>query len=589
MTFRTRLLILVAMAVLVAVAAAGLVVAGTTRKKFEESEEKRSASLVEQFRREFTRRGVEISERLKGMAGSEAVTTIAVDGAADIDQAGSLARAYGLDFLELVDGSGRILSSAQCAASFGYQQDWLTASVNWNSQPAFLKREDCLDETSLALLAVRVVEAGDRRLYVVGGERLDTNFLKSLTLPAGMRALLYLNLKPGTATGLGAETAKLMPVIEQARKSRREITVTVNPPGDPAGPETIHAVPLTGRQHQFLGALLIASSRRELMQLERFLLWTAVVMGAAGVLLGVMLGWWATARVTRPVKELAEGARAVAHGELDVRVPVRSRDEIGQLAFAFNLMTGQLVEQRDRLVQAERVAAWKDIARQIAHEVKNPLFPIQTSVETLQRAWTRKHPKFEEIFVETTRTVLEEVERLKHIVSEFSRFARLPAPRLVPTDLNGLLHDTAILFRGEPAAGLVIEEALAPDLPPVPLDPTLLGQVANNLVKNAVEAVRGREAPRVLLRSGQVEVAVWFCVEDSGPGVSPERREEIFRPYVTDKEGGTGLGLAIAQRVVLEHGGALRVEDGSLGGARFVVALPVSRPGMGDDGRPQPS
>jgi signal transduction histidine kinase len=417
----------------------------------------------------------------------------------------------------------------------------------------------------LAVWTLQAVRPVDERLVLVGGRVLDGTLLAALGAGLAGDPGLTLRDPEGELVASTFPEGRGGPPADETS----EVTTVARLVGDGS------ARTMTLGLH-----LSLAELDRTLADLVRF----AAVLGGLGLFVSLILGTLLARTITRPLRALVAGAEALARGRLDYRIPVTSRDEVGALVGRFNRMAAELDESQGRLVQAERVAAWKDIARQIAHEVKNPLFPIQTSVETLQRAWTRKHPKFEEIFAETTRTVLEEVERLKHIVGEFSRFARLPAPRLVPTDLNGLLHDTAVLFGGETAGGVVIEEALAPDLPPVPLDPTLLGQVANNLVKNAVEAVAGRETPRVLLRSGRVEGAVWFCVEDSGPGVPPARREEIFRPYVTDKEGGTGLGLAIAHRVVTEHGGGLRVEDGSLGGARFVVALPLGRPGVGDDG-----
>jgi signal transduction histidine kinase len=566
------------MAVLVAVAGAGLVVAGATRTRFEQAEEKRTVALVEQFRREFTRRGAEIADRVKGIANSDAITTITISGTAEVDTANSLAGAHSLDFLELVDGNGRILSSKQCPASFDYKEEWLTASVNWNSHPAFLKREECLDDMSLALLAVHVVNVGEQRLYVVGGERLDVDFVKSLTMPEGMRALLYRNLAPelapriSSAAGPVQNPEKLAPVIERVRKSLREVTVRVNWTKEAKDAETIHAVPLTGRQHQFLGALLIGSSRKDLVELERFLLWTAIVMGAAGVLLGVVLGWWATARVTRPVQELAEGARAVAHGELDVRVPVRSRDEIGQLAFAFNLMTGQLVEQRDRLVQAERVAAWRELARRLAHELKNPLFPLQLTVENMQRARESHPEQFDEVFEEGTTTLLAELGNLKQIIARFSDFAKMPRPQTETMDLNALAAETMKLFEAQLAtARVTLTLALESGLPAIQADPGQLSRVLRNLVLNAIDAMP--EGGALAVRTWRLEHGVRLEVADTGQGLTPEECQRLFTPYYTSKQHGTGLGLAIVQSVVSDHGGRISVESEPGRGTTFRIEL----------------
>src|SRR5262249_914286 len=148
--------------------------------------------------------------------------------------------------------------------------------------------------------------------------------------------------------------------------------------------ETVHAVPLTGDEGELLAVLLIASSRRELLELEASLLRGGILVAAGGILVGIALSWWATARVTRPVQLLAQSAGKVARGNWNATVESASNDEIGQLAQAFNRMTGQLVEQRERLVQAERVAAWRELARRLAHELKNPLFPLQITIENMQ-------------------------------------------------------------------------------------------------------------------------------------------------------------------------------------------------------------
>src|SRR5262249_33744547 len=153
-----------------------------------------------------------------------------------------------------------------------------------------------------------------------------------------------------------------------------------------------------------------------------------------GIIIGVLLGWWTTERITRPVARLAAGARAVAGGDWSARVDVISNDEIGELAQAFNNMTRQLIEQRDRAIQAERVAAWRELARRLAHELKNPLFPLQITVENLQRA--RSRPEFDEVFEESTATLLAELANLKTIIGRFSDFAKMPAPHFETADVN---------------------------------------------------------------------------------------------------------------------------------------------------------
>ena len=166
-------------------------------------------------------------------------------------------------------------------------------------------------------------------------------------------------------------------------------------------------------------------------------------------MLGAILSWWGAARITRPVTKLVQGAKEVAAGNWSARVDVRSKDDIGQLAAAFNTMTGELVDQREKLVQAERVAAWRELARRLAHELKNPLFPLQITVENLRRARDKDSEEFEEVFDESTATLLAEIENLKGIIGRFSDFARMPKPELRPVDMNEVVRTVVRLFEAQ--------------------------------------------------------------------------------------------------------------------------------------------
>ena len=309
---------------------------------------------------------------------------------------------------------------------------------------------------TLAVVAVGIATEADRKLYVVGGRQLDREFLSTLVLPAGMRVLLYRNLEAGftpseliDAAGPAPNPATLRPLIERVQSERRETSRIV---GSGAAAESVHAVPLPGLDNNILGVLLIASSRRDLVELENSLLRTGVIVAGAGILLGILLSWWAAARVTRPMHRLADSAGRVAAGDWNTTVDVSSADEIGTLARAFNRMTGELVAQRERLVQAERVAAWRELARRLAHELKNPLFPLQITVENMIRARDRYPEQFDEVFREGTATLLAELSQLKQIVGRFSDFAKMPAPETHPVEFNTLVtrHREALRRRNWP-------------------------------------------------------------------------------------------------------------------------------------------
>jgi len=309
---------------------------------------------------------------------------------------------------------------------------------------------------------------------------------------------------------------------------------------------------------------------------------TAGALMMTGLLLALVLGVVAARRFSRPLSELSDGAEAVAQGDLERQLPVRSRDEVGELVHAFNRMTADLKESKEKLMAAERVAAWREIARRIAHEIKNPLFPIQTSIETLRKVHSKGHPDFEEIFEESTTTILEEVTRLKNIATEFSRFARMPKPVLAPCDLGEVIRQVVTLYGAEGAAPLRCR--LPEDLPRVAGDREQLVQVISNLVKNAKEAVAGLADPEILVRAwAGDDGTVLVSVEDNGPGFTEEVQAKIFTPYFTTKgaSGGSGLGLAIVHRIVMDHNGRIEAKNGpgtERPGAVFTVALPASPP-----------
>jgi nitrogen fixation/metabolism regulation signal transduction histidine kinase len=269
---------------------------------------------------------------------------------------------------------------------------------------------------------------------------------------------------------------------------------------------------------------------------------------------------------------------------------VRGSGEIAELVQAFDRMLEDLSSTRRRLAATTRVAAWREVARRVAHEVKNPLAPIRAAVETLRRLRARDDPAFDEYFDEATRTVLGEVHRIAGIVTEFTRFARMSPPHPEPLDLAEVARDVLALHR--PVAGAcALEQTVAADVPRVQADRDQITQVLVNLVKNAIEATRDTPSPLVRVsvsapRPGLVDVVV----EDNGPGIAREIAARLFEPYATTKAEGTGLGLAIAQRIAIEHDGELSLvsrdarDRPPARGAAFRLRLPVEGPPLPADG-----
>ena len=230
------------------------------------------------------------------------------------------------------------------------------------------------------------------------------------------------------------------------------------------------------------------------------------------------------------------------------------------------------------LLKAQRLAAWREVAQRIAHEIKNPLTPIQLSAQRLRRRLASdRSPDEKRLLEEATGTIIQEVEGLRQLVDEFSRFARMPALTPKPTDLARLLEGVVVLYR-ESHPSLAIRAAFSTDLPPVEVDPDQIKRAVLNLVDNAVEAVSG--AGEVVVQTEWLAEAqrVRIVVADDGPGIPPDDRERLFVPYFSTKATGMGLGLPIVHQIVSDHGGSIRVEDNLPHGSRFVIELPVGRP-----------
>ena len=281
--------------------------------------------------------------------------------------------------------------------------------------------------------------------------------------------------------------------------------------------------------------------------------------------------------MSRPVRQLAEAAREVGRGNLKAYIPVTSADELGLLADAFNRMTTELVEQRERLVQSERVAAWRELARRLAHELKNPLFPLQLTVENLVRARQQSAEQFEEIFRESSSTLLAEIANLKTIVSRFSEFSKMPQPRLERLELNEVVRNAARLFQAQlKCAGKCSHRMPASILPkactPIAADAELLHRALSNLVLNAMDAMP--QGGTLTLRTREDGERAFIEIADTGAGLTTEECRHLFTPYYTSKAQGTGLGLAIVQSVVSDHGGKISVRSQPGHGTTFVIELP---------------
>jgi len=596
--FRRKLLSVFAVTVFLSVAAVAWLVSAVTRRAFDRSENERTAALVTQFRREFNRQGEVVARQIEAIAGSEAANRMAMAlnrTAADSGPYFELAKATAdntqLDFLEFVESNGTIISSAQWPAKFGYPEPAIGSFRAAADHGAFLKQEELQDGTALGLFAVGATRVGERPVYAIGGRRLDRTFLSALDMPAGMRALLYQNrgdrfsaellLDPSGPSKENMRAAeKLEPLVDAVRRTGEETARLVQWSGNETEDEVFHAIPLlgagAGKDRPLLAILLIGNSRRTYVELMRRIGSAALIVGSCGILLAILVSSWAAARVTRPVEQLAHAAQEVAAGNWNVRVDVLGDDELGQLADSFNRMTTELLGQKERLVQAERVAAWRELARRLAHELKNPLFPLQLTVENLVRARQQNPEQFDEVFRESSRTLLAEISTLKGIIERFSEFSKMPQPQFQRVQVNELILGVMQLFQAQldaPGRAKVnCELQLDPHLEPVAADADLLHRAILNLVLNAQDAMPGGGG--LTLRTRNEDGNVLIEVADTGLGLTREECARIFTPYYTSKKQGTGLGLAIVQSVVSDHGGRIRVHSEPERGTTFVIELP---------------
>ena len=311
MSFRVKVMLAFTLTVAASVWMVAWLVSESLSRTFADRDRRRTALLVQQFKHEYERRGEELLQRVKAVAASQAVLSMLnAQDQSYVTEAEQLASEQRLNFLELLSKEGTILSSAEWPARFLYKEEWL-GERNWGALSPFLRIEELPDGHALGLYALRTVSNESGFLTVIGGFRLDEQFLRALAVPEGMQVTLDRgNLVKGSI---------------------------------------VTEMPLRGVDDKVLATVFIGQSIKELADLQEFIRRTAWIVGGAGVLLGGLLSLWASERVTRPVEQLAATVRRVAAGEWDARASVGSRDEIGQLAVDFNAMTEQLVDQKRRM------------------------------------------------------------------------------------------------------------------------------------------------------------------------------------------------------------------------------------------------
>ena len=515
--------------------------------------------------------GEELAADLDGMvdrlrAGDEDLLLRLMGGEGDLTRvAGILASRTRLDALEFRDGEGWVLSSTWAER----------AGLRAEGEPGTgLVRLVLADRRRPGLAQRREIISGRRMLVISAGRELGTSFLLRFS---GHGAAMLIDAEGGTpivsrpshpvelrglAEALRSEGEDGTPLrLEDAEGSRWQVrSAALNNPGGPP-----------------LATVVVAVNRDGLESTLRRLRHGFVVLGLAAALLAALAGIVIARGITRPVRELVRAFDAAAAGEADYSLPATRQNELQELIVSVSRLRRALETQQRRSVAAERVATWRDVARHVAHEVKNPLAPIRLTVENLLRARASAPERFDTMFSEGMGTILEEVEQLRRMVEEFSAFARLPLPTLRPEQLERIVDGVLDLHASEP--GLELRRRFCGDLPAVPLDADQLSRALKNVIGNAVQAMRETGETKLPLRVATFVEDGMACVEvaDRGPGFSTESRRRVFEPYFTTRDGGTGLGMALTYRIIIDHGGTVTAENRTGGGAVVTLRLPLEQ------------
>jgi signal transduction histidine kinase len=480
------------------------------------------------------------------------------------DAAGRLQRLLDLDVLQVIDGEGTVLSSGHWPQQAGIRE---TRFLEGIQNGVFLTLIPVAEGEIDALAVRRSYGEGERRLTIVVGMRVDEGLL--LDISRGGYSVIR---------EIGGRVVARSGSVGMEPWPGWEDNVAAGPfHREPDGSTwVLAAVSLRSFSGDVAGHVVAGLDRTvEATAVERLKL-LLILAAAAAAVLALPVSRLLAGYATRPLEEMVRAVDAVSAGEADYTFPAAGKDEFRDLVVSFSRMRRALEMQRERLRAAERVAAWREAARRVAHEVKNPLAPIRLTMENLLKARERSPELFDEVFEEGARAVLEEVEQLRRIVTEFGEFARMPSPEPRPADLERIVDSVTALFAGEGRPQ--IRRIRDAELPALELDPDQISRALKNIVGNAVEALEGKEG-LVTVRTGVEDGMALVEVSDTGQGLSEDALRRIFEPYFTTRTDGTGLGMAITFRIVTEHGGLLRTENRPEGGARVVMLLP----GRGDE------
>jgi two-component system nitrogen regulation sensor histidine kinase NtrY len=468
-----------------------------------------------------------------------------------------------LDVLEILDAAGTVLSSAHWKASYGNPHaDAVSLARETGGAPAAVTI-DVRGSSRISLVSALPVRVGASEFFVVGGYYLDTESIRDL------KNLLDVDVMLVTLQG-APESGK----HEDNQTGSSKGSMAAGQGGSVS--KTTHVLrevfpPHTGEP---VAKFVVGVSRARLQGLSAGLRRAFLYAAAAALVFSWIVALLLARGTTRRLERLTAGARRVAAGDLETPVAGEGDDEVGQLVSSFNKMLVDLKDSRSRSARMERIAAWREVARRIAHEIKNALSPIQLSIENIQRSYSKGGKDFENVLSRATKTVREEVDGLREIVDEFSQLARMPAPTLVKNDLRQVAQ-RVVSLQENARRGVNVELSTPPGPVEAEIDPGLLSRALGNIVANALEACGDGGRVTVAVEASGESDCVRIVVKDDGAGLAPDQLERIFEPYYTTREDGTGLGLAIVMKIVTDHGGNVEVESEPGRGSVFSIVLPA--------------
>jgi signal transduction histidine kinase len=480
----------------------------------------------------------------------------------------------GLDFLHVADTSGGVIADAAAAAARSAPLEVKALPGRGPHGPAI---ETLADGSATVLVASAPILYEARLAGLLrGGRALDAAFLGRLRSATGVELMLASADGRVLASTLGDSLARGALRADdtgnapgRARTTRVEIGGTSYwSRSNPIGPAAAGGAADPRSLPSITGLVPTAAADRTVAALQL----TSLLLGILGLAVATLLGVLWSSQVSRPVEQLAAISQRIARGEWDEPIRLSSVRELQTLVAAFERMRADLGDYRERLVTSERQAAWGQMARMVAHEIKNPLTPIAVSVADLKRSFERDRADFPLILDQAVATIGAEVEALKRILQEFADFARLPPPQLLRCRLSELMTDLAALYARDVGARRLEFSSPATDVP-FTADPAQVKQALVNLIQNGLEAID--PAGRVTVSAHADAATLEITVADSGPGMSAERRAGLFVPGLTTKAHGSGLGLTIVQRIVNDHRGSIVVESEPGRGTMFRLRLPL--------------